>query len=131
MGLVILANPIKLILPPQRETALGFQLVEMGSHVIGSKGTNVISSMPRLEVRETDRRVELMEDARRARPVVDAKKAGLREEVRRAKPRKAVKRLSSQIGLNVSLTAGVKESQTVPTSTPWRIFPSFKGGSSQ
>ena len=103
----------------------------MGSHVIGLKEANAISSMPRVEVRETDRRLEFREDARRARPVVDAKKAGLREEVRRAKSRKADKGLSSQIGLNVSLTAGVKESQTVPTSTPWRIFPSFKGGSSQ
>ena len=62
--------------------------------------------------------------------MVDASKAGPREEVRRAKPRKAVKRLSSQIGLNVSLTGGAKESQTVPIYTAWRIFPSSKGGSS-
>ena len=103
----------------------------MGSHVIGLKEANAISSMPRVEVREADRRVEPREDGKRAGPRVGARRARPREVARRAEPREAVKRLSSQTGINVSLTGGARGSQTVPTYTPWRIFLSSEGGSSQ
>ena len=112
----------------------------MGSRVSGSRKTNVTSSTPRLEVKEEDRRVEPREDARRAGPRVGARRASPRDEARkarpkqdasRAEPREAAKILSSQTGINANLMEGARGSQTVPTSTPWRIFPSSQGGSSQ
>ena len=135
-GLVILANKIKPIHLPQRKNTPSKKLAEMDSHVSGSKKPNVISFMPRLEVKEEDWRVEPRENGRRAGPRVGARRAGPRDEARkarpsRAEPREAAKLLSSQTGINANSTGGARGSQTVPSSTPWRIFPSSKGGSSQ
>ena len=88
--------------------------------------------MPRLETMEIDRRGTSREGKREAKPREDGMRTGTREygrrpEASRAEPRED----ASRTGINVNLMGGVRGSLTVPTFTPWRIFPSSKEENNQ